>query len=104
MFYIIIKVSVATSPVSPHSRGPAGTYQEVSVKLTLGLSVKLTLGECLSMGALTLQSLGQAARNLRQVHRKIARKIFYSQRYFQLLRKVIQNFRFKIKLEKNLQQ
>ena len=33
MFYIIIKVSVATSPVSPHSRGPAGTYQEVSPSL-----------------------------------------------------------------------
>ena len=52
------------------------------MKLTLGLSVKLTLGECLSMGALTLHSLEQTARNLRQVHRKIARKIFYSQKIF----------------------
>ena len=57
-----------------------------------GLIRVLTLGECLSMGALTLHSLEQTARNLRQVHRKIARKIFIAKRYFQLFRKVIQNF------------
>ena len=43
-------------------------------ELTLGLIRELTLGECLSMGALTLHSLEQEARNLRQVPGKIARK------------------------------
>ena len=48
----------------------------------LGFIRVLTLGECLSMGALTLHSLEQTARNLRQVHRKISPKIFYSRKIF----------------------